>query len=184
MMGAHWRYLKYLCRHKWFVFIAGCRLGIPFLALMHDNSKFLPSEWFAYVAYFYGGERQSWADVPAGVKWDFGEAAWKCSKEGVQEAFDLAWLHHEKRNKHHWQRWVLQLDDGGSKCLPMPDRYRREMLADWIGAGRAISGRRDPAPWYLANKDKIQLHPATREWIERQMGIAVSPLEAVANGAK
>ncbi|MEW6726891.1 MAG: DUF5662 family protein [Bacillota bacterium] len=54
--------------------------------------------------------------------------------------------------------------------LPMPDRYRKEMLADWHGAGKA-QGKPDTKAWYLANKDKMLLHPETRDWVEAQLGV-------------
>ncbi len=142
----HVRYGIYLLRHKWYVFLAGWKLGIPVLAALHDNSKFRPSEWFSYVNSFYGGER-----TPA-----------------IREAFDTAWLFHQKRNKHHWQFWLLVQDEEEAKVLPMPDRYRREMLADWIGVGRAL-GTSGVTDWYAANKHKMQLHAETRAWIEAQI---------------
>lgn len=54
--------------------------------------------------------------------------------------------------------------------LPMPDCYRREMLADWRGAGLAL-GKPDTRGWYLANRENIQLHPETRAWVEEQLGV-------------
>ena len=59
------------------------------------------------------------------------------------------------RNDHHWQWWILPEDDGGTKILPMSRDARLELIADWIGAGMAISGRKDPWPWYQENKDKV-----------------------------
>jgi len=53
--------------------------------------------------------------------------------------------------------------------LPMPDRYRKEMLADWRGAGRAY-GNQDTVGWYVKNRDQIQLDGITRDWIEIQLG--------------
>jgi hypothetical protein len=41
----------------------------------------------------------------------------------------------------------------------------REMVADWMGAGRAL-GKPDTRAWYEANKDKMILHPATRRRVE------------------
>jgi hypothetical protein len=42
-----------------------------------------------------------------------------------------------------------------------------EMLCDWIGAGKAIMGAKANTPaWYEKNKERIILHPKTREWIE------------------
>jgi len=53
----------------------------------------------------------------------------------------------------------------------MPMRYRKEMLADWRGAGRAITGRDDTREFYLKNKDNITLAPETKRWIEAKLGI-------------
>lgn len=160
-LGRHIQYGRYLLRHKWYVFKAGCRLGIPFLAALHDNSKFRPDEWGPYATYFYesDGTKRTRRDSTGYYKpTDTGDAA-----------FDFAWLLHQKRNKHHWQWWTLPEDEGGIKVLPMPDRYRREMLADWIGAGKA-QGTPDTLGWYTANRHKMTLHPETRAWIEAQLG--------------
>ena len=147
-MRRHLQYLKYILRHKWYVFLAGCKLGIPLLALVHDWSKFKPSEWLPYARTFYNKDGS------------------KCYQEHPE--FTLAWNHHQKRNKHHWQYWMITWDRGDTECLPMPDRYRREMLADWIGAGRAL-GKPDTAGWYEANRDNIKLHPETRHWLALQL---------------
>lgn len=175
-MTKHWRYLKYVLRHKWYVFLYGCQLGIPWLALLHDNSKFRPSEWFAYVEFFYGGPHPEWASITGYEKTHYFDFARRRSKEGVKEAFDYAWLHHQKRNKHHWQYWVLTNDTEGVRALFMPDRYRREMLADWKGAGRAINGVEDALGWYRKNRDKMTLHPETRRWVEDTLGYVREPV--------
>jgi len=138
----HLRYLRFVLRHRWFVFVASCRLGVPWRGLTHDLSKFRPSEWRAYADYFYG--------------------------RPDQRAFDLAWLLHQHRNAHHWQYWLLRLDDGNEQVVAMPERYRREMVADWVGAGRAISGTKDWRPWYEANRDRIVVDIETRGWLEEQ----------------
>lgn len=161
-MARHWQYLKYVLRHKWFVLQAGRDLGVPlWQLLMHDWDKFLPDEWFPYANFFFDSQ---------------GNKINRRSKTGYYKptdtgdaAFDYAWLLHQKRNKHHWQWWVLPEDSGGVKLLPMPDVYRREMLADWRGAGRA-QGTPDTLAWYIANKEKMQLHPETRAWIEIMLG--------------
>ena len=165
----HHKYFKNLFRHKWFVFVECCKLGIPFLGIIHDLSKFLPSEWLPYARYFYG-DYPEWATMGAwGKSYYYG-----LTKEKVEKQFDVAWLHHQHRNKHHWQRWLLTLDsarsDGKLFPLAMPDRYRREMLADWNGAGRAY-GNPNTAEWYQENKEQMQLHPDTRAWIEEKLGI-------------
>ena len=146
-MRAHLQYASYVARHKWFVFRAGLKVGAPLWRLIvHDWSKLTPAEWGPYVRAFYAEHR---------------------SRPGE---FDRAWLHHQHRNPHHWQHWLLQEDDGDLKALPMPEGLVREMVADWMGAGRAITGRWDVASWYAANVLKIRLHPDARRLAESLMG--------------
>jgi uncharacterized protein DUF5662 len=166
-MRAHLKYLSYVLRHKWFVFLAGLKLGVPFVALItHDWSKFLPSEWGPYVRYFYG----NFPEFPDGVL-----VPKMFTREWVQPAFDVAWNHHQKRQPHHWQYWLLTFDHGGTVALPMPDRFAREMVADWHGAGRAL-GKDDTVGWYLANCEKMILHPDTRRQVENLLRIPYTHL--------
>jgi hypothetical protein len=58
----------------------------------------------------------------------------------------------------------------------MPAQAEREMIADWMGAGRAINGTWDATIWYAKNKDKIHLHPATRARVEEQLNKKIMPL--------
>ena len=44
----------------------------------------------------------------------------------------------------------------------MPNRYVVEMVADWAGAGKAISGKWDLAEWYLKTEDTRLLSPLTK----------------------
>ena len=157
-MNKHFQYLSYVVRHKWFVLLAAHDLGITGLGLIHDSSKLLLDEWLPYAEFFYGNHAKPVRDSTGYYKpYNTGD-----------EQFDFAWLLHQKRNKHHWQWWILLLDDGGFKAMPMPDHYRREMLADWIGAGKA-QGRPKTWEWYDKNKDNMILHEDTRAWIESRL---------------
>lgn len=207
-MRRHWSYLKYVLRHKWYVFWACMEHGVPiWIAILHDWDKFLPDEWFPYARTFYkpNGEKQY--------------------VESVE--FANAWMLHQHRNKHHWQYWVwlrmilsqdkavpyplretkflmwdrgdlqqvVKRNSGSAEWLelrdpdadidfaytkPMPDVYRREMLADWIGAGKAL-GKPNTWEWYEANKDKMKLHPDTRDWVERWMIVLQKSAERTAS---
>lgn len=153
-MRRHWQYLKYVFRHKWFVLLAGIKLGVPLLQLVfHDWDKFLPDEWVPYARTFY---------KPNGQK----------QYEPDGSGFDLAWLKHQNRNKHHWQYWMITWDKGNTECLPMPAKYVREMVADWRGAGRAITGKDNLEDWYWANRENIKLHPVTRKEVESFMDLS------------
>lgn len=175
-LDKHWQYFKYVWRHKWYVFIECCKLGIPFRGLVHDLSKYRPREWFPYTEYFYGGERKTREEISKDwapwKKYEFGEAheaAMKQSKESIKEEFDKAWLYHQRKNLHHWQWWILKYDNGELVKIEMPIAYAKEMVADWRGAGRAITGKDDILEWYGKNREKIQIHENTRTYIEELM---------------
>jgi hypothetical protein len=165
-MDKYVSYARYLIRHKWFVFVAGRRLKAPLWRLIiHDWTKLLPQEWFAYMHYFYGSY-PPWEQMRTRPY-----SEWVWSKEAVAERFQRAWLHHIHWNKHHWQYWVL-MDDPSSSAddrigvLQIPDSYIREMVADWLGAGRAIRGGWEAGKWYEERKDMILLHSITRAKVE------------------
>jgi len=156
---------SYLWRHKWFVMLECFKRGIYWRGLTHDLSKVLPDEFVPYGNYF-------------GRKADAGSTGrdktgyYKATDTGDPE-FDFSWLLHQKRNKHHWQWWMLPEDEGGLKVLEMPCEYVIEMVCDWVGAGRA-QGYTSPADdpyletrkWYEANGSKMTLHPRTRKLVE------------------
>jgi len=180
------RYCWYICRHKWFVFLACCRLGIPFAGIVHDLSKFRPSEFIPYARNFYGGKDGKGSrggyltrallesNYHGDIRNHISERVFfRWTKERVEADFDKAWLLHIHRNPHHYQFYILKEDSGETKVLEMPERYIREMVADWRGAGRAIQGRKsDARAWYLKGKDKKVLAPNTRRRVEQLLGIA------------
>lgn len=185
----HWNYFKYICRHKYYVFVEGMKLHVPiYLLILHDWSKFLPNEWLPYARCFYAKD---------GTK-QYNETA----------EFARAWMLHQHRNKHHWQHWLfvndlrsnfsicksnfLVWDRGEASFIDiyvdpvtvspalkffrfspdiMPLKYCLEMLADWKGASRTITGADNTKDWYYKNKDNMILHSETRKWIEKQLGV-------------
>jgi hypothetical protein len=125
------------------VFLAGRKLRVPLWRLIiHDYSKFAPAEFVAYRNRFFDGR-----------------AGQEDKKQDPNE-FKLAWLHHIHRNPHHWEHWILRDNDP----FEMPINFVREMVADWMGAGRAITGERDISSWYETAKEYQKLHPTTR-WV-------------------
>lgn len=164
----HWKYLKAVLRHKKFVLLAGWGTVPLRRLIIHDWSKFTPAEWFPYARKFYGGHypTEAWCNT-IGVPF---VGARPLTRERVDAEFDRAWLHHQHANDHHWQHYVLRLDDGGTTALEMPEDCAREMLADWRGAGRAILGEKaDTAAWYAKNAANMLLHPMTKAWIEAHL---------------
>lgn len=99
-------------RHRHRVFIHTCKCGIPLQGLIHDLSKFSPTEFFESVRYYQGNRS------PIGV----------CRREcGMSHA----WLHHKGRNRHHIEYWY----DPECTVLPMmPYKYAVECVCDKLAA--------------------------------------------------
>lgn len=151
-MNEHVKYLKYVLKHKWYVFKECYRLGIPWRGIVHDISKLYPSEWFPYTKYFYGENGNAY-----GIE------------DEIEQKFDKAWLKHQNRNKHHWQYWVLLKDDGNIYPIDMPIKYVKEMYADWVGAHKATNNKSTVIEWYEKNELKMLLSPTTIKEIERML---------------
>lgn len=162
-MTAHFRYLRYVLRHKWFVFLGGLRFRVPLHQLIvHDWTKFKPSEWTPYVDQFYRKDSKHSGNNRAG---------YYHTPEQGKTRFNHAWIAHAHLNPHHWQRWAMVTEPGKEPvCAPMPERFIREMLADWSGAGRAQGAGPDPLPWYVKNRDRMYFHPTTRARIDTLIG--------------
>ncbi len=155
----YWKYFKYVIKHKWFIFLACYKMGVIWRGITHDLSKFRPSEFIPYARYFYG----SYPKFYQGIITTYPHILY----EDVEKAFDQAWLIHIHRNPHHWQYWLLQQEDDGTiKRLKIPLKYLKEMICDWIGAGKAITGKNDIKDWYEKNKEKILLTPVDKKWVE------------------
>ncbi len=170
-LKAHLRYLSYVLRHKWWVFVAGLRVGAPLWRLIiHDWSKFSPAEWQPYVLKFYGGTLRE-----GGKKRQA-----KIVDDAIEQRFSAAWLHHVQRNPHHWNHWLLYQHGKDIRPMPMPDQLLREMVADWAGAGRAISGKWELPTWYATNRDKILLDPTGRVIVENIIACHFGEIELAA----
>jgi hypothetical protein len=173
-MTMHLQYLRYILRHKWYVFQECCKLGIVWRGIWHDLSKFRPDEWLPYARYFYGTYRKQ-ADLTVYEKTYYWDVR---TQESVSDEFDGAWLRHIHRNPHHWQWHILREDDGGVKVLEMPWDDMLEMVADWRGAGKAQGKGDNTEAWYGENKGKMKLHPRTRQVVEELIGVAPTPTKA------
>lgn len=159
-MIKHWRYLKYVVRHKFWVGYYCFKDGLFWRGIKHDWSKFLPDEWIPYANYFYGPKGD---EIRAKRRKSGG---YYKPYESGDERFDFAWLLHQKRNDHHWQWWILPKDEGGFKAMPMKEKAWREMICDWRGAGRAQGYGDNTVEWYHKTKNSMILHEETRFNVE------------------
>jgi hypothetical protein len=152
-----WKHFKTIIRHKWFVFVECCKMGIPWQGIVHDLSKFSLAEFLPSAKYFQGNR----SPIEA---------------EKIEKEYSYAWLHHKGVNRHHWQ-WYIDNDGVDENGIikwypaPMPDKYIKEMYCDMVGAGKAYGGAIPIKDYYLSKRHEWLLHPETKIKFERMLGI-------------
>lgn len=168
-MTNYFKYLSYVVRHKWYVFRECARHGLFWQGVVHDMSKFLPSEFIPYARHFYGDKKSDVGESTTGYQ--------KPEHTGDLD-FDWAWELHKRRNPHHWENWHDTVISTTGAHIPysiaMPTPIAMEMVCDWKGAGKA-TGHPDTKAWYLAHKDGMVLHPVTRHFVEKLLGFTDAP---------
>ncbi|MCY9697340.1 DUF5662 family protein [Paenibacillus alginolyticus] len=141
MMKAYWRYFLYIMNHKLNVLIECWKEGLYFQGVIHDFSKFSPAEFFPYAKKFYSGKPLVLDE----------ELNWK-----------YAWLRHKRKNKHHWEYWVI--NPNTNEALPMPKKYVIEMVCDWRSFSRKWGKKVKESTLNLT--DSIVVHPETKRELE------------------
>ena len=121
MFSRFFGHLITVLTHKWWVLYYACQAGIPWQGFVHDLSKFHPIEFFEGVKYYNG------KISPINT----------CKVENI---FSNAWFHHKGRNPHHYEYWIDYLDNGGVP-MKMPSKYIKELVCDWIAAGKTYYGK-------------------------------------------
>lgn len=107
-------------KHRWMVFVLCCKAGIPYRGLVHDLSKYSPTEFWESVKYFNGHSSPI----------NFAKKA---------NGYSKAWLHHKGRNKHHAEYWY---DVSAPEKKPIiPYKYTVEMICDNLAAGITYNGK-------------------------------------------
>lgn len=133
-------------RHKVIVHCAKC--GITKQGLVHDLSKFSPTEFIPSVKYYVGhrspnvGEREAYG-------------------------YSKAWIHHKGRNKHHYEYWKDYVKKGeGESAVEMPYRYVVEMMCDRIAACKVYHGKdytkKDALHYFHMGRAQYYMHPNTK----------------------
>jgi hypothetical protein len=141
MLRACWRNFVYILNHKMNVLVECWLEGLYLQGITHDLSKFSPKEFFPYAKKFFLDKELNAEDE---LKWNY------------------AWLHHQHKNKHHWEYWVVNADT--KQALPMPRKYLKEMVCDWRSLSRSWGRRVKEYDMILPSK--IILHPDTKKELE------------------
>jgi hypothetical protein len=114
------KHLKTILIHKYWVAKYCFQLGLYWRGVTHDFSKFHPIEFLESIKYYTG------TSSPIN----------ECKKD---KGYSLAWQHHKGHNSHHYEYWIDLLDIGGEP-IKMPKDDLKELICDWIGAGKTYMG--------------------------------------------
>lgn len=143
-------HLKTINHHKWLVMKHCFKAGLYKQGLLHDLSKYSPTEFLVGARYYQGNRSPN-------------------NAEREDKGYSMAWLHHKGRNKHHLEYWIdYSLNPKeGMIGLRMPDRYLVEMVCDRIAASKtykkAAYKDSDPLDYFLNSKEHYMVHPETAE---------------------
>ena len=151
-----WKHFKTITRHKLKV-MEGCfKVGLYKQGILHDMSKYSPTEFLVGVRYYQGNRSPNNAE-----------------REAI--GYSSAWLHHKGRNKHHLEYWLDYgfPPDKRITGMRMPVKYVVEMCMDRIAACKIYMGDsyHDSAPfeYYERGKAITILHDETRALLEKML---------------
>lgn len=150
-----WQHLKTINHHKMLV-MKGCfRVGLYKQGLLHDLSKYSPTEFMVGCKYFQKGLSPH-------------------HMERQEKGYSQAWLHHKGRNKHHMEYWIdYAVGDGkkGIAGMKMPLKYVVEMFIDRVSASKNYQKEkytdRSALEYYEHGRDHHVIHKDTRELLEK-----------------
>ena len=153
-MMKFFKHLKTINHHKWLVMKHCFKAGLYKQGLLHDMSKYSPTEFWAGVKYYQGTRSPNDA-------------------EREDKGVSYAWLHHKGRNKHHLEYWIdYSLDKGKQMAgLKMPIKYVIEMFCDRVAASKNYNGDKytdaDAYNYYSRSKDHYMIHLETAVLLEK-----------------
>ncbi len=128
------------------------KAGIFWQGLGHDLSKYSPAEFIPGVKNYIDGKSPN-------------------EKEREKEGFSRAWLHHQGRNRHHFEYWVDYNPRLNRKePVQMPVKYLIEMFCDRVAASKIYYGKdydeAKPYEYFDKGRKRRWMHPETSRQLE------------------
>lgn len=152
----------------------GCwAVGLYRQGILHDLSKYSPTEFLVGARYYQGTRSPN-------------------NAEREDRGYSSSWLHHKGRNLHHFEYWLdyatrPEIGDSKFPIVPakMPGRYVIEMYMDRVAACKTYLGENytqsAPLAYYNGGATWKFLHPDTRVLLERLLHMLDEEGEAATN---
>lgn len=160
--------LQHFCtitHHKILVMKHCFRVGLYRQGLLHDMSKYMPSEFLVGCRYYQGTRSPN-------------------NAERETTGCSTAWLHHKGINKHHYEYWIdYGLNEPGLTGMKMPKRFVIEMFMDRIAASKIYMRERytdaSPLEYYEKGSAAQLIHEDTRRLLEELLNMLAEKGEDV-----
>lgn len=153
------RHFITITHHKILV-MQGCfKIGLYKQGLLHDMSKYSPTEFLVGCRYYKGYMSPN-------------------NAERADRGYSSAWLHHKGRNKHHLEYWIDYAvskpwdDKTHTKMegMKMPIRYVCEMFIDRVSASKNYQKEKytdkSALEYYEKSVNHYMIHPDTKAMLE------------------
>ena len=145
-VNAHRRWVRRYC----------FKLGLVWQGLIHDLSKYSPTEFWRSAKYYQGFRSPN-------------------DQERRENGVSISWLHHKGRNRHHFEYWIdYCLRENGSVYIggcKMPKKYVAEMFCDRIAACRVYQGDAysdaSAYDYFVRTKGRFWIHEETSALLGR-----------------
>ena len=152
-------HFRTITTHK-IIVMKGCfRVGLYKQGILHDLSKYSPTEFWTGVKYYQGTRSPNAAE-----------------REAI--GYSKAWLHHKGRNKHHFEYYVdffPKDKDHPIMFAPMQKQYVVEMFIDRVAACKVYNKDKftvnDPLDYYNLGDTGQFLHPYTKKLLEKLLHV-------------
>lgn len=141
-----------ITKHRHTVMQHCFKAGIPWRGLLHDLSKYSPTEFIPGAKYYQGNRSPN-------------------EKERELFGYSKAWMHHKGRNRHHFEYWN-DVDPRIKQYVPvkMPVKFVIEMFCDRVAASKIYQGERytdaHPIAYYENGRAREKMHPETADLLE------------------
>ena len=136
----------------------GCfQIGLIKQGLLHDLSKYSPTEFLVGCRYYKGYMSPN-------------------NAEREEKGYSSAWLHHKGRNKHHLEYWIdyaaseTSEQHSGMGGMKMPVKYVCEMFIDRLSASKNYQKEKytdeSPYKYYLKELHHYMMHEDTQALLQ------------------
>ena len=146
-------HFKTITKHRHMVIYHARKAGILWRGILHDLSKYTPTEFCSGIKYYTDGSRSP------------------NELEREVYGYSKAWLHHKGRNRHHFEYWT-DYNPKTKRVSPikMPKKFVIEMFCDRLAASKIYQDKNytdsHPIEYFLRGKQTRSIHPETSDYLE------------------